>query len=567
MLRRTAALAAALALVLPAGAAAEVVTRELMPGVTYTREAKTVRGKPVIVHIVTAPKPGALYRLAPVLGGGLLTTRERVSAIQDRLSAQATVVGVNGDLSNIAQGYPSGIFLRDGILHAQPSSGRSSLGIGLDGVLRLARVGFVGRWGVGDAARRGLSQLNRPLDGPGIGLFTPSWGATTPRGASLLDVVIGGFTAALPNVDLPGQVIEVRPGGGTPIPPDGAVLQARGSRRAEVAAATAGMPFVTRLILTPWWEQVADAIGGGPALVREGRIVLPTTEQFTSYQLKPRHPRTAVGQLGDGRIVLVAVDGRSSRSVGMTMKDLARELVDLGVVTGMALDGGGSTTLAFDGNVLNTPSDGAERAASNALMVFYYGAYAPQPRTAVLSPNGDGVAEEQRLAYKIVRPATVDVRLVGPGGKVFSEQGPKEPGTYPFVPDPGSLAEGTWRWIVEAVDDQGNASEARREFQVNNTLGFLRLSAERVKRGRSVGVSFVLEHNARLAVTIENAAGKVVRTLFARAHKRGEIELSWNGRSAQGKVVPAGRYSVRVGADNRLGPVELVASVVVRKAL
>ena len=418
MLRRIAALLALLAVVLPASASV-AAARELMPGVTYRREVQSVRGQRVVVHVVTAPKPGGLYHLEPVLGDGSVTGAVRVSTMQRRLSASATAVGVNGDFGNFKQGYPSGIVLRDGVLNARPNSGRASLGIGADGLLRLARVGFFGGWGIGEALSDPLSQLNRPLERVGVGLFTPSWGARTPAARNALDVVLSGFPAATPNIQLGAQVVSLRPGGGTAIPTGGAVLQARGRSRQKVADAAAGMPFVAKLTLKPWWDQVADAIGGGPAIVRQGRVSLPTSEQFSSYQLLPRHPRTAVGQLANGRIVLVAVDGRRSRSAGMTMRDLARALVDLGVVTGMALDGGGSTTLAFDGHVLNTPSDGVERPVTNSLMVLYYGAYAAPPVASVVSPNGDGAAERQRLSYKLVEPSTVDVRLVGPaaGGR------------------------------------------------------------------------------------------------------------------------------------------------------
>src|SRR3970282_488477 len=114
-------------------------------------------------------------------------------------------------------------------------------------------------------------------------------------------------------------------------------------------------------ILQPGWETVADAIGGGPVLVRNGRPVFRANEAFTTSLLAPRHPRTAVGQLADGRVLLVAVDGRQAGySVGMTTFEMAQSLVRLGVVSGMALDGGGSTTLAFEGTVLNRPSDGSE---------------------------------------------------------------------------------------------------------------------------------------------------------------------------------------------------------------
>ena len=107
----------------------------------------------------------------------------------------------------------------------------------------------------------------------------------------------------------------------------------------------------------------------------------------------------------------------------MTNFELAQTLVRLGAVTGSAFDGGGSSTLAFNGTLLNRPSDsGGERPSANALQLMYYGVYAPTP-DAVVSPNGDGFAEQQRqLSYKVVRPSTVTATLVGPGEvPVFTE--------------------------------------------------------------------------------------------------------------------------------------------------
>ena len=58
----------------------------------------------------------------------------------------------------------------------------------------------------------------------------------------------------------------------------------------------------------------ADGIGGGPLLVRDGNPVQQADEQFTLSHLNGRHPRTAVGQLGDGRLIFVVADGRSRPS-------------------------------------------------------------------------------------------------------------------------------------------------------------------------------------------------------------------------------------------------------------
>ena len=104
----------------------------------------------------------------------------------------------------------------------------------------------------------------------------------------------------------------------------------------------------------------------------------------------------------DGRRRTVASPATAS---GMTNFELAQTLVRLGAVTGSALDAGGSSTLAFDGTLLNRPSDpGGERPVSTSLQLMYYGAVVAPP-VPVVSPNGDGVDETQRLSYKVVAPS------------------------------------------------------------------------------------------------------------------------------------------------------------------
>jgi Phosphodiester glycosidase/FlgD Ig-like domain len=572
-LRRCLTLVALLAALAASPAAlSQPTTTELMPAVTYSQEVRTIGGETVVLHVVVAPKPGGLYRLAPVLSEGDVTGRATLTEMQKPLAGSATVVGVNGDLFNWKLGYPTGLVMHEGLLAARPVSTRSSLAIGVDGLLRIARVGFFGRWALADGERRPLAQFNRPLEGNGVALFTSTWGSVTPVSKKAVDIVIDTFPKASVGTDLVGQVASVSEGGGTEIPREGAVVQAVGPLANELlSSAVPGSSFLVRLNLRPWWDDVADAIGGGPALIQDGKVVLPTSEHFTPSQLQPRAPRTAVGQLEDGRIVFVAVDGRSAASAGVDLRQLAEELVRLGVVNGMALDAGGSTELAFDGHVLNTPSDGQERALSNSLMVFYFGVYAAPPSEPVVSPNGDGAAETEQVSFKIVKASTVEARLVGPGGHVFyKDESPKEPGTYPFEVAKDVLKEGTWRWVVRATDQDGNKSKAERSFTVNNTLGFLELSKRALKvtkkRGATVGISFRVASRARVSVTIENQLGLVVRTLESRVlRKPGEVALSWDARSEPGAVVAPGAYTVSISATNNLGPVELSARVTVKR--
>ena len=438
------ALLAALAAFLSLGfavASAAAQTTPLFPGATYERSVEFTPHGPVAIHVVRGPRPVGLYRLRPVLSNESIVGRETVSAMQRRLATQATSVGVNGDFFAVADGRPSGILLRDGVLASPPTPSRSSAGITLDGLLDVRRVSFRGTWR-GSGQRRAINFLNKAPGTNGVSLFTSDWGPSTPRVAGAFAAVLGSVPPATPNTDLAVPVTSTTPGSSVRIEPGTAVLVARGTAAAKLQAeAQPGTVVTVRLILQPDWSVVSDAIGGGPVLVRDGAPVYRSNEGFTTSQLAPRGPRTAVGQRADGGIILLTTDGRQpGLSVGMTNFELAQALVRFGAVRGMALDSGGSSTLAFEGAVLNSPSDGKERAVSTALMLQYYGVYAPPPLEAVVSPNGDGVAESQKLSYKIVRPSTLTATLTAPDGTIaWQESGEREPGIYDVAVSAGDV--------------------------------------------------------------------------------------------------------------------------------
>ena len=94
--------------------------------------------------------------------------------------ANANVAGVNGDLFTFDEGLPSGMLMQGGVLQSPPYRFRSSIGITSDGKLSVGRVAFFGYWqGLGQ--RRPLTGLNQPPRGDGTSLFTPAWGASTPK--------------------------------------------------------------------------------------------------------------------------------------------------------------------------------------------------------------------------------------------------------------------------------------------------------------------------------------------------------------------------------------------------
>lgn len=546
----------------------------LVPGVTYDRLTRVVRGQPVVLHVVRAPRHGGLYQLRPVLSRGTVLGHQTVPAMQRRLRPGSTAVGVNGDFFNLASGSPSGAFLRDGVLSAKPNLRRSALAIAFDGRLLVDRFRFVASWTAGAHEAHPLRELNRVVrEPPGVALFTRTYGGPTPRARGAVEVVLSGFPRALLNGWLTGRVAAIRRNGGTRIPPGAAILQARGSwARTMLREARPGTEVTVRLRMIGLPDDSADAIGGGPVLVRNGVPVRQADEFFTLSQLAPRHPRTAVGQLANGRVIFVVADGRSRRSLGLTNWDMARTMANLGAVTAMGFDGGGSTTLSFDGRVLNRPSDGAARAVANGLMMQYYGIYAPRLPRPVLTPNRDGVGDTTVASAKIVRPSSVRLRLLRPNGTVaWRFRGVRTPGVLRHTVGVPGMAEGTWRWVAEATETfSSRVSRIERRFLVNRTLGHLRLSKERMRvvprRGGRLGISAILTRRSAVEVSVRSGSGRLVRLLHRGELGSGQHVWRWSGRNASGSVVASRTYTIRVIARNGLGTVGLAKAVRVVRA-
>lgn len=546
----------AAALVARSAAAAPVV---LLPGVTFEQTVQFTPHGAVVLNVLTAPSPGSaggLYRLVPALGhGSLAGGGEALTGIEREMQQQATVAGIDADFT-ARNGRPVGVVMQAHALAQAPVSTRSSIGIDAAGVLHVDRVKFFGTWR-GTGQRRPLARLNAVPAAGQVALFTPAYGAGVPPLAGSAEAVLEPFPAAAPGADLTAPVTAVASGGGTPIPPDGAVLVAAGpATRALVAEAPTGTATTVRLVLQPAWDQVTDAFGGGPLLVRNGRAVFRTIEDFTSDQVTRRDPRAAIGQLADGRIVLVAVDGgRPGYSVGLTSFELAQALVRLGAVTAAGLQTGPAVSVAFDGRLLDRPSGRAERSIPEAALVEYFGVYAPPAPLPLLT--GDPGLREEPLSYKLVRPSTVTAQLVSPAGAgepVVTAQ-LQQPGTYPFAASTFD-AEGTWHWNVQATDDLGRVSVIDRTFRYDTTLHGLR--APKLAHG-SATFGFALSRPASVQLQIETPAGVAVRTYPAAQLPAGAASLGWDGLLSTGTRAYSGAYVVSLTASGAVGTSVLTA--------
>jgi hypothetical protein len=132
------------------------------------------------------------------------------------------------------------------------------------------------------------------------------------------------------------------------------------------------------------------------------------------------HPRSAVGVTKDGKVLIVAVDGRQTFSRGISLPDLADVMKSLGAVDALNLDGGGSTCLSVMGMAINSPSDGQVRQVADSLLVFDDNA----PRPWLVSAAASGAPPEVKAGAILPRPEGAEPeRLWGSAdGGVFVDQ-------------------------------------------------------------------------------------------------------------------------------------------------
>ena len=120
-------------------------------------------------------------------------------------------------------------------------------------------------------------------------------------------------------------------------------------------------------------DGVVNLLAFGPALVENGEIAVGTNEEVG--QAMASNPRTAIGIIDENHYIIVVSDGRTSESKGLSLYQMAEVMKSYGVKTAYNLDGGGSSTLYFNDQVINKPTTGgnkiSERAVSDIVYIGY----------------------------------------------------------------------------------------------------------------------------------------------------------------------------------------------------
>jgi len=109
----------------------------------------------------------------------------------------------------------------------------------------------------------------------------------------------------------------------------------------------------------------------GPALVKDGHIPVNSKSEVTRSMKS--NPRTAIGQAGPLHYIFVVSDGRTDESAGLSLLELAQVMEDHGCTVAYNLDGGGSSTMWFNGQIVNNPTDGRKSGERNISDIVYIG--------------------------------------------------------------------------------------------------------------------------------------------------------------------------------------------------
>ena len=120
-------------------------------------------------------------------------------------------------------------------------------------------------------------------------------------------------------------------------------------------------------------DGVVNLLAFGPSLVDNGEIAVDTNSEVG--QSMSSNPRTAIGIIDENHYIIIISDGRTSESEGLSLYQMAEVMKSYGVKTAYNLDGGGSSTLYFNGQVINKPTTNgntiSERSVSDIVYIGY----------------------------------------------------------------------------------------------------------------------------------------------------------------------------------------------------
>lgn len=346
-------------------------TLTVAPGVEHiTVHAPEV---PWTIDVLTIDLTVPTTTIETVKADDLLLGYERTSSMASRNDhPNHRVAGaINGDFYG-GGGIPVNIQVRDGEILRKPI-GRSNFGFDVNMNPMTNLVSYSGKV-ISGSGQRTINGINETRNNNWLVFYNMYMGASTGTNQygneALLDPIDEWFV----NDTVRCVVSDKELSTGNMLIPDGkSVISGHGTSADFVNSLSVGDTVKIVHSITPSGSKIKEMLGGFPKIVKDGQNYVSTgyyEEGGASTFHTDRHPRTAIGFSADSsKIFFVTVDGRQSFSAGIDLYELADFMIAIGVDYAVNLDGGGSTTMVVRGDIVNSPSDGAERSVSNSFIV------------------------------------------------------------------------------------------------------------------------------------------------------------------------------------------------------
>ena len=321
-------------------------------GIKHIRMTKYYNGQPVKINVIEMnQRVASNYEVKPATASPYsLHNKSSVRSIAGRTNS---IVAVNGGYFKPQTGVPLGTLMIDGKIYTGPIYDRVALGI-FEDRYEVGRVGFAGSI-TGNNQTIKIDNINQPrMLSSYVLAYTRDWGKyapASPRYGVQLQIQGNKITAASANPLF--------------IPEDGYVLVGPKSVLGKLFGA---QEIEMEIGTNPQWKDVKHIISGGPYLVKNGNVYVDIKEEKL-LSVGGRNPRTAIGYTADNNLIIVTADGREESSIGMTLWELAGLMKSLGCVNAINLDGGGSTVMYVNGQIVNQPPQIGGIALSNALVI------------------------------------------------------------------------------------------------------------------------------------------------------------------------------------------------------
>ena len=328
----------------------------LAKGVTYTYIQDEMNGMQIQACLLSVT-PKAKFELRPFSAAGAYNGRGLLSREATRRKLLAAVNASYFD----RDGWVIGVTKDKGNFMSMDSTPRSAYvdnGKSRSIVKDVAYNGML-RFNGGELALKGMNRARIAED---VVLFNEYNGKSTKTNQWGREIKIRN-----------GKVIEVSNKGNMTIEPGTVVVSAHGLANKYLLRSIAVGDEVKLIqeLNVPAANDASIVVGGGPLILEDGKVNVRSKEEQIAKDIAiGRAPRTAIGLKKDGIVLVLVVDGRSIDSKGLTLQELATYFLRLGARDAVNLDGGGSSEMVINGEIVNKPSDGRERPVSMALGLF-----------------------------------------------------------------------------------------------------------------------------------------------------------------------------------------------------